>query len=903
MIDPGLKRELESVLGAGGLSTSPAHLIAYAADMWPKYQIYKLMGRFGEHPPDAIVWPANEKQAGEVVKLLNSAGVPVIAAGGLSGVCGGTVPVNGGVILDMKRMNRVLRLDRSSSVVEVESGILGQVLEEWLNEKGYTLGHFPSSIASSTVGGYAATRSAGQFSSKYGKFEDMIIGATFIRADGSVLDIDIQPGDSGRMNPLHILVGSEGTMGVFVRLRLKLWPMPRHRIFGGFRFKSVKNGLETMRNIMQSGLYPSLLRLYDPLDTLINRLGESHDKNETNQWYDKSLSRITDHLMGPAFNTVLANPWMLSTALDLLPMPVLMVLGYEGDTKQITRAMEKSLRIAKKNRGHYLGPEPGERWYRDRYKISFKQSGVFQNRGFVDTIEVSAPWSRILDVYSAVRDEISRKTVLMAHFSHAYRDGCSVYFTFSGLKTDTSRLMDLYQSTDWKVLQTAVKKGATVSHHHGIGLMKRDFTPLEYQSGEKIFSAVKAAMDPQNTMNPGKVYVAGPQVLTTDPPQNEKPSGLGNFMGAASYLFRTRPPNTIYVNVPEEISSLFRFAARHQAGITSQTGLGVKQAKVAGKVYLDLSDMDEIMGLDPLSGIVTTQAGVTVNNIEAFLHQKGYTLGWYPAGKGAMQIGTFVATGGPELFSPLYGDMRDRIAGISAILSDGSVFKARPAPRRAVGPDMTGLFVGGHGRFGVITGLCMRVFDVPRTKQVFAFNGDNPTLAISALKAALCNGVSPVNSFVVVRSPDRTLEEGRVRMVVELAGDIRDVSQDVGVLVSIMEGAGFKSSRVRKSGKDWLRAGKVVFQQYMGLSALMDMANSLQDFSPESGFPDVYITGISKHAGKAYVIVRDPLHHLPLDFAKKWRVKRQNIDKLENEWIARMDPSKILNKDENADKN
>lgn len=899
MIDRELAQDLRSILGDKGISTSPAQLIAYASDMWPKYQIYKLMGRFGEHPPDAVVWPADPDQVIEVVKLLNSRGIPVIAAGGLSGVCGGTVPVNGGIILDMKRMNRVLNLDSGSSVVEVESGILGQVLEEWLNERGYTLGHFPSSIASSTVGGYAATRSAGQFSSKYGKFEDMVIGATFVTADGKCLDIDMQPGESDRLNPLHILVGSEGTMGVFVRLRLKLWVQPQHRIFAGFRFKSIKSGLETMRNIMQSGLQPSLLRLYDPLDALVNRLSETHGKNEEEEWYGHALSVLTDNLMGSAYNTVMAKPWLLTSALDILPMPVLMVLGYEGESRRNTGSMDKSMLIAHKNHGHYLGPAPGERWYEDRYKVSFKQSRVFQNRGFVDTIEVSAPWNHIMNVYEAVRNRVSRKVVLMAHFSHAYRDGCSVYLTFSGLKSDTSRLMDLYQSTDWEILQTAVNNGATVSHHHGIGLMKRDFSSLEYQSGEKIFSALKAAIDPQNTMNPGKVYASKPKELTTDPPDSDTPSSLTDFMAAASYLFRTAPPNTISVNVPEVISSLLRFAARHQVGVTVQSGHSPKQARLMGNVYIDMSDMDEILGLDPLSGIVTTQAGTSVDNIEAFLHQKGYTLGWYPANKGKMPIGTYVATGGAGLFSPLYGGMRDQVTGLSAVLSNGSVFRARPAPRRSVGPDMIGLFVGSQGRFGVITGLCLRIFELPKARQTFVFTGDDPTIAISAFNAALSRGVRPVNSFVVVRSPDRILGEGRVRMIVRLAGKIPDVGQQAGILVSVMEGAGFQSSRVRKTVKDWLHTGKIVFQQYMELSRLLNFCESLP-MSPDSGFPDVYITGISKHAGKAYVIIRNPSHSLSQEFVQQWQDKSEDIDNIEKEWIAQMDPAEILNRNKNA---
>ncbi len=901
MIERELLQELRSIVGDDGVSTSPAHLITYGSDMWPKYQVYKLMGRFGEHPPDAVIWPTDEARLGQVMHLLNEHQVPVIPAGGLSGVCGGTLPLNRGVVLDMKRMNRVLRLDRSAAVVEVEAGILGEVLEEWLNEQGYTLGHFPSSIASSTVGGYAATRSAGQFSSKYGKFEDMVIGADFMLPDGKMVRIDTQPGESDRLDPLHILVGSEGTLGVFVRLRLKLWPLPVHRVFAGFRFKSVHAGLETMRNIMQAGLFPSLLRLYDPLDTLVNRLGESEHPKDV-QWYSESLSFLSNYLMGPAFNEVLARPGVLNAALSLLPMPVLLVVGFEGDTHHITTSMDKAMRVAKKNHGHYLGPGPGERWYRDRYKISFKQSKVFEHGGFVDTIEVAAPWNLILDVYNHVREHVARKVVLMAHFSHAYRDGCSVYFTFSGLRSDPSRLMDLYQSTVWETLQTAIRRGATVSHHHGIGLMKRDFTPLEYQSGEDLFAGIKQALDAHGTMNPGKVYAVQPHTLKVDAPDRQEPSGLGDFMGAASYLFRTAPPNTIHVNVPEDVSSLLRFAIRHRVGVTVQTGEDAKAARAKGHIYIDLSDMDEILNMDPLSGIVTTQAGVRVDNVEAFLHQKGYTLGWYPPYKGRLSIGTYIATGGSGIYSPLYGDVREQVAGLSGVLANGAIFKARPVPRRSAGPDMIGLFVGGQARFGVITGLCLRVFPIPRATQWFAFSGDDPGLALSAYRAALCRGIRPARSFTVIRSPDRILEEGRVRMVVELAGDPREVGQQAGVLLSVMEGAGFASSRVRKRVKEWLREGRVLFQQYFDFSTLLSMVESLPR-DPKSGFPDVYITGISRHAAKAYVIYMDPLQHMDPEFIERWQKTSGDKAMLERRLLEQLDPVNIMNAGEDADQN
>ena len=206
-MDREIVKELSEILGPEGVADSSVHRITYSTDMWPKFQVYKLMSRFGEHPPDLIVWPRTEEQVRAIVEVLRRHQTPLIPAGGLSGVCGGTLPHRGGVIMDMKRMNRVLNFDTSSAVVEVESGIIGQVFEEYLNERGFTLGHFPSSIFCSTVGGYASTRSAGQYSSRYGKFEDMVIGGHFVTGAGQVIDVDVPPGDAGELNPFHLLMG------------------------------------------------------------------------------------------------------------------------------------------------------------------------------------------------------------------------------------------------------------------------------------------------------------------------------------------------------------------------------------------------------------------------------------------------------------------------------------------------------------------------------------------------------------------------------------------------------------------------------------------------------------------------------------------------------------------------
>ena len=798
----------------------------------------------------------------------------IIPAGGLSGVCGGTVPHKGGVIVDLKRMNNVIDFDVTSALIEVEAGILGSVFEEYLNEKGYTLGHFPSSISCSTIGGYAATRSAGQYSSKYGKFEDMVVGGIFIKGDGELLDFNIVPGDSRDFNPLYALLGSEGTMGIFTSLRLKVWPVEEQRIFAGFTFKNLREGLETMRNIMQAGLTPTVMRLYDPLDTLINKFGGGDSQSHEGRSVLSSISKAIDSLMDTALEEVLAHPGLLNSILDITPLPVLLILGYEGNPHNIARYLNHTHQIVKKNKGHYVGPGPGERWYRHRYSISFKQSGVFSKGAFVDTIEVSGPWSRIYDIYKEVRKRVGNKVVIMAHFSHAYREGGSVYFTFAGYRKSKYQLMELYQSTVWDILQATVNAGGTVSHHHGVGLMKREFTNLEYKGGDRLFNGLKRVFDPNNIMNPGKVY---PPSTTLIESNKEEEKSLKDFMSAASYFFRVEQPNIIKITVPEEVPDVLRFAIKYGMKVAVQSHCSPKEAKKAGIVYLDMMDMDEIIKLDPISGIVTTQAGVTLRHLESFLNQKGFTLGIVPSKLHDVCMGKYVSIGGSRTYSPLYGELRDLIVGMSGYLSDGTPFRAKPAPRRSVGPDMIGLFVGSQGRYGIITGLCLKVFHLSSKVQYLAFGGDRPSLGLSAYRAALCQGARPADAVMVIRSPDRTLTEGRFRLILRFDGNAEDVAAQIELTRSILEAAGLESQRVRKKVKDWSRWGRVMYDNHFTFSQLLDFVDALPDES-SSHFPDTFITGISKHGARAIIMKREPIQIWPKDFADRFPINRYRPD-------------------------
>ncbi|RME73939.1 MAG: FAD-binding oxidoreductase, partial [Planctomycetota bacterium] len=256
------------MLGPHKTSTEIPDKIAYSRDMWPKALLWQRKGDYPFHP-DLVVWPENEDEVCKILEFCHSHEIPIVPWGGGSGVCGGAIPVRGGLVMDLKRMNKILHIDRKSLLVRSQTGIMGEILERSLNQEGLTLGHFPSSIYCSTLGGWLATRAAGQLSSLYGKIEDMVSSLRIALPSGRILETPSGPKSSTGPDFNQLFLGTEGTLGIFTQAELKVHPLPEHRAFLSGTFSNLENGLEGIRLLMQNGLRPAALRLYDGLDTLL----------------------------------------------------------------------------------------------------------------------------------------------------------------------------------------------------------------------------------------------------------------------------------------------------------------------------------------------------------------------------------------------------------------------------------------------------------------------------------------------------------------------------------------------------------------------------------------------------------------------------------------------------------
>ncbi|MBI5179992.1 MAG: FAD-binding oxidoreductase, partial [Nitrospirae bacterium] len=357
-------------------------------------------------------------------------------------------------------------IDDKSLLVTAQAGINGQILEDKLNEKGYTLGHFPASIYCSTLGGWLSTKAAGQLSTRYGKIEDMVVAITAVTPTGEIFNNRVVPRTSTGPTLMHLFIGAEGMLGIILEAALRIWPYPEHREIRGFMFNAIASSLEAIRLIMRNGLRPAVVRLYDEKDTAL-AMGSLGLKTEKG---------------------------------------VLLVLGFEGNKTIVETESKEGFKICLEHDAKDLGKDAGEFWWKHRYDISYKQAEILsEETAILDTIEVAAIWSNLNKLYNDVKSVLDNYGYAMAHFSHAYPEGACIYFTILGEAPSEDESEGFYKKMWDDVMQAVINADGTISHHHGIGFFKGEWLKKELGSGFDLLKRIKTALDPNNIMNPGKL--------------------------------------------------------------------------------------------------------------------------------------------------------------------------------------------------------------------------------------------------------------------------------------------------------------------------------------------------------------------------------------------------------------
>jgi alkyldihydroxyacetonephosphate synthase len=446
----------------------PAARAEASRDWWPGAMSWATEGQVGGLA-GVIARPASADEVAAVLAVCDEARIPVTTAAGRSGVCGASVPVHGGVVLDMTGLTGIVDVDATSLILDVLPGTFGDHLEASLRaDHGVTLGHWPQSIALSTVGGWLACRSAGQLSTRYGKIEDMVLGLDVALADGRVVSTGAADAPRAAVGPdlNQLFVGSEGTLGVICGSRLRLHPAPVAERRGAWVTDSFEHGLDLLRRIVQRGATPAALRLYDPIEA-----------DRTYHTGEKALLLVVDE----------GDPLLVDATFAVVED----VLSGDG--------------VEPSDVAHV------EHWVERRNDVAALEALI--SRGFtVDTMEVSGSWSVLPGVYRAAVDAlmgVEGTIAASAHQSHSYTSGGCVYFTFAG-QVDADHRDDYYRAL-WDAGQRAVlANGGALSHHHGVGLNRGRFMAAALGDAFDVLVRAKQALDPNGILNPGKLGLPSP---------------------------------------------------------------------------------------------------------------------------------------------------------------------------------------------------------------------------------------------------------------------------------------------------------------------------------------------------------------------------------------------------------
>jgi alkyldihydroxyacetonephosphate synthase len=487
--EPGpLPEAVRRAVGEGAVLTSDEDRVRRAAGSSYPDLIRLRSGRLSD-APDAVLLPSNASEVAAVLAACASEDVAVVPFGGGTSVVGGVDPYRDGfehlVALDLGRM-RDVDVDPRSLTARLGPGLRGPDAEAALGAADVTLGHFPQSFEYATVGGFAATRSAGQASSGYGRFDALV---TSIRAVTPSGELDTLRTSHTAAGPSlrELILGSEGTFGVITEVGVRVRPRPAVRRYEAWMASDFESGMEIARALGQRDAPPDVVRLSDRAETRLS-LAMSGTQGVARRAFDAYL-RLRRRDDG-----------------------CILIAGWEGERESVARRRALAARLIRLGGAAYLGQAPGRAWERGRYEGPYLRDALLDHGVMVETLETSHTWSRLAELYNTVRDAIHAALeaegtagLVLCHVSHLYPDGASLYYTFMARRRE-GREIEQWRAAKQAACEAIVSTEGTITHHHGVG---RDHAPyMRAEIGElgvETLRAVKQRLDPAGIMNPGKL--------------------------------------------------------------------------------------------------------------------------------------------------------------------------------------------------------------------------------------------------------------------------------------------------------------------------------------------------------------------------------------------------------------
>jgi alkyldihydroxyacetonephosphate synthase len=479
-LDGAARAALEAAVGAEHVRDDHESRVVHAAG---KSTPDLLRWRSGatHDAPDAIVLPGSHDEVVAVLAACAEHGVAVVPFGGGSSVVGGLEPLRGRfaalISLDLRRLDRLVSVDDVSLTATLQAGLRGPEADALLREHGLMLGHYPQSFPYATIGGFAATRSSGQASAGYGRFDAMVVALKVATPQGT-LDLGRSPANAAGPDLRQLFLGSEGVLGVITEVTVRVPRIPEARLYEAWSLPDFATGQAALRRLVQEGAQPTVVRLSDELETLVTG-GQSQEAGE-----------------GLAGTPAVSG--------------CLLLTGFEGTATAVAARREQAAAILRDAGAGELGRAIGEGWLAHRFDAPYTRDPLFDAGVLSETLETVTSWSAMPALYEAVKTAVSDalagvgNPLVWCHVSHVYPSGASLYFTVAAPLGDDPQAR-------WAKAKRAASDaisahGASITHHHAVG---RDHVAwMQAEIGElglEALRAVKHRLDPQGILNPGKL--------------------------------------------------------------------------------------------------------------------------------------------------------------------------------------------------------------------------------------------------------------------------------------------------------------------------------------------------------------------------------------------------------------
>lgn len=491
--------EFREILGKENVSTDKTERLIHAYGKSYRDLVRIRKGNV-EFCHDIILFPKSHQDILKIIETANKYKIKLIPFGGGSGVIGGTEvkKVQKTACIDLSRhMTKLINLDKKSLLATFQAGVMGPDLERVLNERGFSLSHYPQSFEFSTLGGWVATRAAGQQSTKYGKIEKLVTSVKMATPQGEIETIKL-PAKATGPDINQIIIGSEGIYGIISEVTVKIHPLPEVKDYRGYLFETFAGGIKFIKEIIQDlEIYPVTVRLSDETETkLLFKLSEtkhSYIKDKINDLV-KTYIKEVKHF---SFDNM-----------------CFLLLGFEGSEDKLHYDQNKILELLKSYKVVHLGKSIGDKWYESRFDLPYLRDTLLDKGVMVDTLETSTIWSNLEHLYKSVRESLKSgieetgvKGLVACHISHIYANGASLYYTFVAKQNIGSEL-EQWQIIKNRATDSIVEHQGAISHHHGIGSEHARWLPLEIgETGINILKGIKDKLDPDNIMNPQNLFV------------------------------------------------------------------------------------------------------------------------------------------------------------------------------------------------------------------------------------------------------------------------------------------------------------------------------------------------------------------------------------------------------------